>query len=150
MARQPAISFSISLQHHFNLAGGRASNVGDEDEEEAGGGEDDVAGELERVRRIHWSGVWFEGVKNRLEMLRNRFNLPFMQAMAEIIEDVLKLPRTERSFLAKKLLESLDADESFSAEEMREFERRSDEVRQGTVTPLTLEQFQKEVAARMA
>ncbi|MES2661493.1 MAG: hypothetical protein V4689_22935, partial [Verrucomicrobiota bacterium] len=27
VARQPAISFSISFQHHFNRAGGRTSNV---------------------------------------------------------------------------------------------------------------------------
>ena len=73
-----------------------------------------------------------------------------MSAVAEIMEDLLKLPRTERSFLAKKLLESLDSDESFSAEEMEEFRLRSRDIREGTVKPLSLEQLQQEVASRMS
>lgn len=73
-----------------------------------------------------------------------------MAAVGEIILDVLKLPRADRSFLAKKLLESLESDESFTPGEMREFECRSRDVRDGTVTPLTLEQLQHEVSARLA
>lgn len=56
------------------------------------------------------------------------------------MNDVLKLPRRERSFLAKKLLESFET--AFSAGEMQEFERRSSEVREGSVEPLTLEELQ--------
>jgi hypothetical protein len=73
-----------------------------------------------------------------------------MAAVTEIMQDVLKLPRTERSFLAKKLLESLETDESFSAEEMEIYQSRSREIREGTVKPLTLEQLQQEVSARLA
>jgi putative addiction module component (TIGR02574 family) len=73
-----------------------------------------------------------------------------MAAVTEIMQDVLKLPRTERSFLAKKLLESLEADESFSAEEMEVFQSRSREIREGRVKPMTLEQLQQDVSARMA
>jgi hypothetical protein len=73
-----------------------------------------------------------------------------MSAVAEIMEDLLKLPRTERSFLAKKLLESLDTDESFTAEEMDEFRGRSREISKRTVNPLSLEQLQQEVALRMS
>ena len=73
-----------------------------------------------------------------------------MPAVTDIMQDVLKLPRTERSFLAKKLLESLETDEAFDAEEMRVFESRSREIREGTVKPLTLEQLQQEVAARLS
>ena len=73
-----------------------------------------------------------------------------MTAVTDLMHDVLKLPRTERSFLAKKLLESLETDETFDAEEMRIFEGRSREIREGTVKPLTLEQLQLEVAAGLA
>lgn len=52
--------------------------------------------------------------------------------------------------MAKKLLESLETDETFDAEEMRIFEGRSREIREGTVKPLTLEQLRLEVAARLA
>lgn len=72
-----------------------------------------------------------------------------MAAVSEIMQDVLKLPRSERSFLARKLLESLESDESFSAHEMRLFQSRSREIREGSVKPLTLEQLQQEVTARM-
>lgn len=77
-------------------------------------------------------------------------NLSRMAAVTEIMQDVLKLPRTERSFLAKKLLESLESDETFDAEELRIFESRSREIREGTVKPLTLDQLRQEVAARLA
>jgi putative addiction module component (TIGR02574 family) len=73
-----------------------------------------------------------------------------MSAVTEIMENVLKLPRTERSFLAKKLLESLESDETFDSEELRIFESRSREIREGTVKPLTLDQLRQEVAARLA
>jgi hypothetical protein len=67
----------------------------------------------------------------------------------EIMHDVLKLPRTERSFLARKLLESLESDETFSLVEMADFQNRSREIREGSVSPLSLEQLQQEVTARM-
>ncbi len=72
-----------------------------------------------------------------------------MAPVTEIMQDVLKLPRTERSFLARKLLESLESDETFSSVEMADFQKRSREIREGSVSPLTLEQLQQEVAARM-
>lgn len=77
-------------------------------------------------------------------------NLSRMAAVTEIMQDVLKLPRTERSFLAKKLLESLESGETFDAEELQIFETRSREIREGTVKPLTLDQLRQEVAARLA
>lgn len=73
-----------------------------------------------------------------------------MAAVTEIMQNVLKLSRTERSFLARKLLESLETDESFSAEEMQIFQNRSREIREGSVKPLTMEQLQQEVSARLA
>ncbi|QTN32369.1 addiction module protein [Akkermansiaceae bacterium] len=73
-----------------------------------------------------------------------------MAAVTDIMQDVLKLPRTERSFLAKKLLESLDSDESFSAEEMGDFQSRSREIRDGSVQPISLAELQREVSGRMS
>ncbi len=73
-----------------------------------------------------------------------------MPAVTEIIQDVLNLPRAERSFIAKKLLESLESDESFSGEEMKVFQNRSQEIREGLVKTMTLEQLQQDVSVRMA
>ena len=72
-----------------------------------------------------------------------------MAVVSEIIQDVLKLPRSERSFLARKLLESLESDEAFSAHEMELFQSRSREIREGSAKALTLEQLQQDVTARM-
>ena len=73
-----------------------------------------------------------------------------MAVVSEIMQEVLKLPRTDRSYLAKKLIESLEVDESFTIEEMEIFQRRSREIREGSVKPLTLEQLQRNVDARLA
>jgi hypothetical protein len=73
-----------------------------------------------------------------------------MSATSEMIRDVLSLPRPERSFLARKLIESLEADESFTAEELRSFEKRSQEIRDGVVTPLSLGELRQKVNSRFA
>ena len=73
-----------------------------------------------------------------------------MAAALEILQEVLNLPRTDRSYLAKKLIESLEMDDSFTVEELETFKRRSREIREGAVKPLTLEQFQRNVDARLA
>ena len=70
-----------------------------------------------------------------------------MAAFPEIMQEVLKLPRTDRSYLAKKLIESLEVDDPFTVEEMATFYHRSREIREGSVKPLTLEQFQQNVGA---
>jgi hypothetical protein len=72
-----------------------------------------------------------------------------MAVFPEIMQEVLKLPRTDRSYLAKKLIESLEVDESFTVEEMETFYHRSREIREGSVKPLTLEQLQQNVGARL-
>lgn len=73
-----------------------------------------------------------------------------MAAVSEIIQEVLNLPRTDRSYLAKKLIESLETDDAFTAEEIEIFNRRSREIRDGMVDPITLEQLQRNVSARLA
>jgi len=67
-----------------------------------------------------------------------------------MIRDVLSLPRPERSFLARKLIESLEADDGFTSEELRSFETRSKEIRDGVVTPLSLEELRQKVDGRIA
>lgn len=44
--------------------------------------------------------------------------------MTEIMEDVLGLPRTDRSYIARKLIESLDQETEFGPEWMEEIEKR--------------------------
>jgi len=73
-----------------------------------------------------------------------------MFPVSELIEEILSLPRTDRSYLAKKLIESLEMDEAFTSKEMEIFSRRSREVLDGTVKPLTLEELQRDVRARLA
>ncbi len=72
-----------------------------------------------------------------------------MTVFPEIMQEVLKLPRTDRSYLAKILIESLEVGESFTVEEMEVFHRRSREIREGSVKPITLEQLQQNVGARL-
>lgn len=59
-------------------------------------------------------------------------------------------PRANRSYLARKLIGSLETDESFAAEELEVFRRRSREIRDGVVAPLTLEQFRQDIRVRLA
>jgi hypothetical protein len=73
-----------------------------------------------------------------------------MSADSQIIQDVLKLPRAERSFLAKKLLESLETDAGFHQTEIQEFDQRSGEIRAGIVEPMTLDELQTQVSAQLA
>jgi Putative addiction module component len=73
-----------------------------------------------------------------------------MAAVLDIMQEILSLPRTDRSYLAKKLIESLEMDDSFTVEELETFKRRSSEIREGSVKPLTLEQLERNVGARLA
>ena len=73
-----------------------------------------------------------------------------MVAVTEIMDELLGLPRADRSYLATKLIESLETDEPFTAGELEVFRRRSREIREGVVKPLSLEQLEQDVRARLA
>jgi Putative addiction module component len=73
-----------------------------------------------------------------------------MIAADELIGEALHLSQTDRSYIAKKLIESLDIEETFTAEELKIFNRRSREIRDGTVEPLSLEQLQRNVSGQLA
>jgi putative addiction module component (TIGR02574 family) len=66
--------------------------------------------------------------------------------VTEIINDVLSLPRADRGYLAQKLIESLDDERDLTDDEKATLDRRSQEMKDGTVTPLTLDQLKKQVS----
>lgn len=64
--------------------------------------------------------------------------------------DVLDLPRADRTYLTKKLLESLDEEESLTMEHKSTLERRSREVREGKVTTMGLDELKEAVRNKTA
>jgi len=73
-----------------------------------------------------------------------------MATVIEIMDEVLDLPRADRSYLAKKLLESLDQTDSLTVNQQGLVDRRSAEMKEGKVKPLSLEKLKQEVASRLA
>jgi len=73
-----------------------------------------------------------------------------MSTVTELISDVLDLPRTDRTYLTKKLLESLDETEVLSKAEQNTVERRSRELREGVVKGLSLDELKKAVHQKTA
>jgi len=71
-----------------------------------------------------------------------------MATVTDIIEDVLSLPRSDRGYLAQKLIESLDDERDLTDDEKTTLDRRSQEMKDGTVTPLTLDQLKGRVSAK--
>lgn len=73
-----------------------------------------------------------------------------MATVIEMMDSVLELPRADRSYLAKKLLESLDRTDSLTENQRNMIDRRSVEMKNGKISPLSMEQLQQEVAKRLA
>jgi len=69
-----------------------------------------------------------------------------MTTVTEIINEVLSLPRTDRGYVAQKLIESLDDERDLTADEKATLDRRSREMKDGTVTPLTLDELKRQVS----
>jgi putative addiction module component (TIGR02574 family) len=65
-------------------------------------------------------------------MLLEMVHTAAMATVTEIMDDVLALSRTDRSYLATKLIESLDAESELSPEWMEEIERRVKSIDDGT------------------
>jgi hypothetical protein len=65
-----------------------------------------------------------------------------MRSIEQLTTEVLALPSESRALLAKKLVESLafDTDETLQEIWVTEAKRRRDEVREGTVTPISGEE----------
>jgi putative addiction module component (TIGR02574 family) len=72
-----------------------------------------------------------------------------MIAVAELIEEVLHLPRTDRSYIASRLIESLDDDDfKLSPEWAEELDRRVKSIDDGTAKMISSEDLWKEVNQR--
>lgn len=72
-----------------------------------------------------------------------------MASVTDIINDALTLPRSDRGYLAQKLIDSLDDRDAFTDEEKATLDRRSQEMKDGTVEPLTLEQLKQQVRVNL-
>jgi len=70
-----------------------------------------------------------------------------MATVTDLINDALRLPRTDRGYLARKLIESLDEERDPTDAEKATLDRRSREMKDGTVTALTLDQLEEQVSA---
>lgn len=71
-----------------------------------------------------------------------------MITVDDLIRDALSLPRSDRGYLASKLIESLEEDGELSDSEKRLLDRRSRELRDGSSAALTFEQLKEKMAAR--
>ena len=72
-----------------------------------------------------------------------------MATVTEIMDNVLDLPRVDRSYLVKKLLESLDVVDSLTVDQLATLDRRSSELGDGKVKPLSMEQLKQAVTIRL-
>jgi putative addiction module component (TIGR02574 family) len=65
-----------------------------------------------------------------------------MQSIEQLTKEILSLPSVSRALLAEKLVESLefDTDSTIQATWVTEAKRRRDEIRNGTVTPISGEE----------
>ena len=73
-----------------------------------------------------------------------------MPTVTELMNEVLDLPRTDRTYLTKKLLESLDREEALSEEQKNTLERRSREIRDGTVEAMGMDELKEAVRRKTA
>ena len=62
-----------------------------------------------------------------------------MRSIEQLIEEILSLPSASRALLADKLVESLefDTDSAIQAVWIAEAKRRRDEIREGSVQPIS-------------
>lgn len=62
-----------------------------------------------------------------------------MRSIEQLTEEILSLPNESRALLADKLIESLefDADSAIQGAWVNEVKRRRDEVRDGSVRPIS-------------
>jgi len=68
-----------------------------------------------------------------------------MITVTEIINEVLELPRSERSYLASKLIESLDDEKELSAEWREEIGRRVERRKSGESAQISQEELHQDI-----
>ncbi len=73
-----------------------------------------------------------------------------MNTAAELIDDVLGLPRSDRSYLAAKIIESLDREDDIDPEWMAELDRRVESWKSGESPSVSSEDLHREIKTRLA
>jgi len=73
-----------------------------------------------------------------------------MNTAFELMEDVLKLPRQDRSYLATKIIESLEQNDELSPEWMEELDRRVESWKSGESPAVSSEDLHQEIRDRLA
>ena len=72
-----------------------------------------------------------------------------MATLAEIMDDVLQLPRIDRSYLAQKLIESLDR-EVLSETALQEYDKRVERWNSGQSKASTAEELDTKISDMLA
>lgn len=68
-----------------------------------------------------------------------------MSTALDFMNDLLSLPRSDRSYLASKLIESLEGGDALSEEQIAEYDNRFERWKSGEETAMTREQMDLEV-----
>jgi putative addiction module component (TIGR02574 family) len=68
-----------------------------------------------------------------------------METALDMIGNVLSLPRTDRSYLAAKLIESLDEEREFSPEILDELESRATRAHSGETQTVSLNEVRGKI-----
>ena len=69
-----------------------------------------------------------------------------MNTALDYMDDLLSLPRSDRSYLASKLIESLDEGPALSEEEMAEYNGRYERWKSGEELAVSKGQVEQEIA----
>ncbi len=73
-----------------------------------------------------------------------------MASITDIMSDVLALPRSDRSYLAAKIIESLEEDHELSPEWMEEIERRVSCRQSGETKSVSREDVHRDIERILA
>ncbi len=73
-----------------------------------------------------------------------------MVNVAQIMNEVLKLPRSDRSYLASKLIESLDEEQELSPEWKAEIGRRIERRKSGESTQISQDELHRDIGKILA
>jgi putative addiction module component (TIGR02574 family) len=68
-----------------------------------------------------------------------------MITVAEIMNEVLELPRSDRSYLASKIIESLDDEQDLSQEWRTEIDRRMARRQSGESVPVSRDELHRDI-----
>lgn len=73
-----------------------------------------------------------------------------MMTATQLMDDVMKLPRADRSYLATKIIESLDQGEELSSEWVNELDKRVEKWESGESESISSVDFHAEIKARLS